>query len=320
MKAKSLGNSNKKSSSQFKTLALAAMLGLGGGATGLYFYNKSPSSSATEAAANSANLYSENLFAQMSKLGQVSNVQPMAGELLAWTMLINGQPQVVFTTKDEKVVITGNAFDTATMDSVSLPILQSAQKGGVPANSTGAPAPANGNVSVDFAEIVGKWDKEVPPSIALLDKLKGAKEGNASAVDTLYVVFDPQCSNCHNAYRATREYVKKGFSIKWIPATLIGDKEVKEYGAKLAAAVLRDPKQLEKAFSKDPNIVVDPTPEEKSALEYNLQFLTDATFQSTGSHTIAVPTAFYLNKKTGEAKMTTGLSDESILDMIFGKI
>lgn len=64
----------------------------------------------------------------MSKLGQVSNVQPMAGELLAWTMLINGQPQVVFTTKDEKVVITGNAFDTATMDSVSLPILQKHNK------------------------------------------------------------------------------------------------------------------------------------------------------------------------------------------------
>ncbi|MGP8407818.1 hypothetical protein ACT01P_14845, partial [Acinetobacter baumannii] len=78
--------------------------------------------------------------------------------------------------------------------------------------------------------------------------------------------------------------------------------------------------QLERAFSKDPNIVVNPTPEEKKALEENVQFLTEATVQSTGSQTIAVPTAFYLNKKTGEPKMTTGLSDESILEMIFGKI
>lgn len=66
--------------------------------------------------------------------------------------------------------------------------------------------------------------------------------------------------------------------------------------------------------------MVNPTPEEKKALEENVQFLTEATVQSTGSQTIAVPTAFYLNKKTGEPKMTTGLSDESILEMIFGKI
>ncbi|HFF5155644.1 TPA: hypothetical protein ACGDNG_002604, partial [Acinetobacter baumannii] len=314
MKTKSLGNSNKKSSFKFPHVALAALLGFG--AAGGWFYYESHNVP-TGVTSNSTNLYSENLFAQMSKLGQVSNVQPMAGELLAWTMLINGQPQVVFTTKDEKVVITGNAFDTATMDSVSLPILQKAQQGGAPANSTGVAAPTGGNVAVDFAEIVGKWDKEVPPSISLLDKLKGAKEGNASAVDTLYIVFDPRCSNCHDAYRATRKYVEKGFSIKWIPTTLLGKHEE---GAKLAAAVLRDPKQLERAFSKDPNIVVNPTPEEKKALEENVQFLTEATVQSTGSQTIAVPTAFYLNKKTGEPKMTTGLSDESILEMIFGKI
>ncbi|EMR4045152.1 hypothetical protein QBO85_003750, partial [Acinetobacter baumannii] len=168
MKTKSLGNSNKKSSFKFPHVALAALLGFG--AAGGWFYYESHNVP-TGVTSNSTNLYSENLFAQMSKLGQVSNVQPMAGELLAWTMLINGQPQVVFTTKDEKVVITGNAFDTATMDSVSLPILQKAQQGGAPANSTGVAAPTGGNVAVDFAEIVGKWDKEVPPSISLLDKL-----------------------------------------------------------------------------------------------------------------------------------------------------
>lgn len=43
--------------------------------------------------------------------------------------------------------------------------------------------------------------------------------------------------------------------------------------------------------------MVNPTPEEKKALEENVQFLTEATVQSTGSQTIAVPTAFYLNKK-----------------------
>ncbi|MDC5278414.1 hypothetical protein OHW85_23045, partial [Acinetobacter baumannii] len=209
------------------------------------------------------NLYSQTLFGQMSKLGQVNNVQPMQGDLLAWTININGQPQVVFTTKDEKVVITGNAFDTTTMDSVSLPILQNAQPQTGAANLPNTGAPTN-NVTVDFAEIVGKWDKPAPAAIALLDQLKGAKEGKANAVDTLYVVFDPRCSNCHDAYRATRKYVEKGFSIKWIPTTLLGRHEE---GAKLAAAVIRDPKVLDKAFAKDPSISVTPTPEENAALE-----------------------------------------------------
>lgn len=268
------------------------------------------------------NDYSKELYSSMQKLGTVSEVHKIQGSLLAWTIVINGTPQVVFTTSDEQVVITGNAFDIKTMDSVSLPILQNAQQklgGSDPSNSASGLGNPLGQeqVTVDFAEIVGTWNKDLPPAIELLSKLKGAKEGKGSDADTLYVLYDPRCPNCHEAYRETRKYIEKGFSIKWIPTVLL---KKSDEGYKLAAATLHDSSLLGKAFSKDTTGLSDATEADKKAIDENQAFLVQATQQSTNSNTIAVPTAFYLNKKTGQPKMTTGLSDASILDMIFGKI
>ncbi|WP_436899599.1 hypothetical protein [Acinetobacter gyllenbergii] len=265
--------------------------------------------------------YSKELHASMARLGTISEVNKIQGNLLAWTIMINGSPQVVFTTSDEKVVITGNAFDVNTMDSVSLPLLQAAQQkygNGTSENPSGLGTPlGQGQVTVDFAEIVGEWNKPVPAAIEVLAKLKGAKEGKGSDTDTLYVLYDPRCPNCHEAYRATRKYVEKGYSIKWIPTVLL---KQSDDGYTLAAATLHDPSLLNKAFSKDTTGLPAATAEDKKAIDENQAFLVQATQQSTNSNTIAVPTAFYLNKKTGQPKMATGLSDASILEMIFGKI
>ena len=277
--------------------------------------NKSDQNVSTQAAHSSKD-YSPEIYANIQKLGAVQQVQKIQGNLLAWTVLINNQPQIIFTTPDEELIITGNAFDSTSMDSVSLPILQAAQ-GKFNANAELAGNDATNAVSVDFAEIVGTWDKELPSAISILAKLKGAKEGNGSDADTLYVLYDPRCPNCHDAYRATRSYVAKGFSIKWIPTVLL---KKSEDGYKLGAATLKDPTLLGKAFTKDTTGLANATPEEMKAIDENQQFLVEATQQSTGSNTIAVPTAFYLNKKNGQPKMTTGLSDNSILEMIFGKI
>lgn len=265
--------------------------------------------------------YSKELHTNLARLGTISEVNKIQGNLLAWTILINGTPQVVFTTPDEKVVITGNAFDVNTMDSVSLPLLQAAQQkygNGTPENPSNLGTPlGQEQVSVDFAEIVGEWNKPAPAAIEVLAKLKGAKEGKGSDTDTLYVLYDPRCPNCHEAYRATRKYVEKGYSIKWIPTVLL---KQSDDGYKLAAATLHDPSLLNKAFSKDTTGLPDATAADKKAIDENQAFLVQATQQSTNSNTIAVPTAFYLNKKTGQPKMATGLSDASILEMIFGKI
>ncbi|WP_173912964.1 hypothetical protein [Acinetobacter sp. Marseille-Q1618] len=264
-----------------------------------------------------SNDYSPTLHNNIAKVGEIKEVNKINGDLLAWTVIVNGEPQIIFTTKDESVVITGNAFDSNSMDSISLPLLQAAQQkfaGGQALASQGQVTPQG---SVDFAEIVGEWKGENPPAIAMLSKLKGAKEGKGSDADTLYILYDPRCPNCHDAYRATRKYVEKGFSIKWIPTVLL---KQSEDGYKLGAATLKDPTLLGKAFSKDTTGLPEASAEDKKAIDENQAFLVEAFKQSVGGNTIAVPSAFYLNKKTGQPKMTTGVSDNSILEMIFGKI
>ncbi|RXF38773.1 hypothetical protein EG864_15845, partial [Enterococcus faecalis] len=100
----------------------------------------------------------------------------------------------------------------------------------------------------------------------------GVKEGKGGIADTLYIIVDPRCPYCRKAYNITREYVKKGYTIKWIPTVALGDPA---NGLPLAATILqsKDKDVVERVLGKHEQIRTQPTKETEEALRTSLAFM-----------------------------------------------
>ncbi|HFG7030945.1 TPA: hypothetical protein ACGIK9_003445 [Acinetobacter baumannii] len=274
---------------------------------------------------------SEGLKNQMKKMGTVAQVQTIDGGLTAWTLVTgSGKSAVFYTTPDEKVLIKGNLWRTSDKknisDDLNLTALNYASpefKQRVLAN-TGRGTTSTTNTSSTsqdgIAEIVGKYNGKVPEVIKILDQSAGYKEGKATAIDTLYVYYDPRCRWCHEAFYKTRPYIQKGFSIKWIPTLALGQSE---NAYNFAAAVFQNPQQdtLSRTFDRDQSAAVNATEQSKKLIDKNLENLLGLVANFTGQGgRVSVPTGFYLNKKTGKLKMVNAVGEDVNLDMVFGKL
>jgi thiol:disulfide interchange protein DsbG len=170
------------------------------------------------------------------------------------------------------------------------------------------------------AALEGKYTGPIPEPIQAIDKLAGIKEGSGGAADTLYIIFDPRCPYCRKAYLQTRDYVKKGYSIKWIPAVALGNPDE---GIPLSATILQAKPAEQAAIlarvlgNKEP-IKTAPTKASEEALARSVAFLF-AAFENSGRDQAGVPAGFFLDKRTGKARMLTGVSESVILEDIFGK-
>ncbi len=275
---------------------------------------------------------SSELQNRMKTMGSVKEYQVVSGGLTAWTIASkSGKVAVFYTTPDEKVMIKGNLWNTVDRknisDNINLKALNYAspefQKRvlgnttqAISANGKGANQPAQQNFT---AEIVGNFNGQTPEIIKLLDQSAGYKEGKGNATDTLYVFYDPRCKWCHEAYYKTRNYVKNGFTIKWLPTLALGQSES---GYRMAASILQAPKadSLEKIFDRDASYQVDPTDKSRKNIDTNLEHLLAlvAGFDGKGAR-VSVPTGFYLNKRTGKIKKVEALSESINLEMVFGK-
>lgn len=71
----------------------------------------------------------------------------------------------------------------------------------------------------------GSFKGAVPESMKTVDSLAGVKEGKGGIGDTVYIIIDPRCPYCREAYNLTRAYAAKGHSIKWIPSAALGNPE-----------------------------------------------------------------------------------------------
>lgn len=269
---------------------------------------------------------------RMKAMGTVQNYQVIDGGLTAWTISTkSGKVAVFYTTPDEKVLIKGSLWNTADRknisDDINLKALNYASPefkqrvlGGATQTVTAKGKRTDQPTQQNFtAEIVGKFNGPVPEIIKLLDKSAGYKEGKGGATDTLYVFYDPRCKWCHQAYYATRKYIDKGFTIKWLPTLALGQSES---GYRMAASILQAPKadSLEKIFNRDASYQVDPTPQSRKSIDTNLEHLLAlvAGFDGKGAR-VSVPTGFYVNKRTGKIKKVEALSETVNLEMVFGK-
>lgn len=253
----------------------------------------------------------------MERYGKVVDQRLIgAGGLTAWTMEKNGRRVVLYTTPDVGVIISGVVWDAATGQNLSDQF--AIKPVGLP---VGAAATAQPLAQPENGALVGKYNGAIPESITAVNSLAGIKEGKGGPADTLYVIFDPRCSYCRRAYHETRPYVKRGFSIKWIPAVALGNPE---QGIPLAATVLQaKPAQqadiLRRVLGNKEEIETAATKETQASLARNLEFFF-AAFQNNRVDEAGVPVAFFLDKRTGKARMMKGLSELPVIEAVFGKL
>jgi hypothetical protein len=176
---------------------------------------------------------------------------------------------------------------------------------------------AQGNKAAARAAMEGKWKGGIPDQIKGLETLHGVKEGKGAAVDTVYIIVDPRCSYCRATYNATRAYVARGYTIKWIPVVVLADPVA---GEQLSASLLKmgTPDAVRRILGNKESIRTKPTARQKKALEYNGQYF-DAVFEKAGmSDQAGVPVAFFLDHRDGRARMVMGVSQDAVLKDIFG--
>lgn len=262
------------------------------------------------------------ILAAMSRYGKVVSVKPVGvGGLTAWVMEKNGRKVVLYTTSDGTALIHGALWETATGKNVSdkfVPAPSPMPVAAVPLPTAATGAPVAGSAA-GVGWMVGKASGPIPESIRTIETLAGVREGQGGPMDTLYIIYDPRCPHCQDAYKLLRQYVKQGFTIKWIPTAALGENE--EGLAKAAALLQTGPanmqEYLDKALGQHADIRVKPSPESINHLHRNFAFLLRA-FQGNNMGNAGVPAGFFFNKKSGGPHMLTGLDDPNVLVQIFG--
>jgi len=252
-----------------------------------------------------------------------------AGGLTAWTVEKNGRRVVLYTTADGAAVIAGVVWDAATGRNLSDQFVAS---GPVvvrpPLGASTDPLPQGGAAPAQQTKgaLLGEYKGSVPEAIQAVDSLAGIKEGKGGQADTLYVIFDPRCPHCRNAYKQTREYVKRGFTIKWIPVAALGQTTAqRDEGKPIAAAVLQAKPDaradiLRRVLGDKEELRVTPTPESLANLDRNLNFFFEAFHNSKPDETAGVPAAFFLDKRSGRPRLLTGVSERPVIEEIFGRL
>jgi thiol:disulfide interchange protein DsbG len=259
----------------------------------------------------------------IQRYGNIVDRRPLgAGGLTAWTVEKNGRRVVLYTTADGQAIISGIVWESMSGRNLSdqfipnnLPNVKA------PLGGSGAAAPQAAASATEGAALVGKYSGAIPESIKTIDTLAGIKEGKGGQADTLYVIVDPRCPYCRKAYNLTREYVKRGFTIKWIPAVVLGNPQ---QGNALAATILQaTPQQqadaLRRVLGNKEEIATEPTKATIEALDRNAAFFF-AAFQNNGVEQAGVPVAFFLDKRTGKPRMMTGISELPVIEEVFGKL
>lgn len=270
---------------------------------------------------------SASLKKQMAEMGSVQKVEPFVSGLTAWTIKAKNQKEAIFfTTADEKTIIHGTVYNAKDKKNLSNQLKQNKIK---PQGQKQILSSAKG------------YDHEVFKAVK---KLHGVVDGNKENPNTVYVLYDPRCLYCHQAFNKTREYVKNGASIKWIPLLAINQSE---NGKQMAAGLLRKNsiEAINSAFNgsdKEKNsIKVIPTSKELETINLHNEFLKAVFFHHEDIVIVphdekmerknlrekgltppplkpGVPLAIFVNKQ-GVLEARRGISEDIALQYIFNQ-
>ncbi|MDM8356495.1 DsbC family protein [Pandoraea communis] len=247
---------------------------------------------------------------------QVLKKQRGPGGLTAWTISRNGVQTIMYTTPKDDVMISGVLWDAKTGKNLSDQfmtdeVLKSAQ---VQQQAAAAVKPnPSAVISVD-GPVRAKAGK-VSDAIRGIDVLPGVKEGTAGPAGTLYIFFDPRCPHCKNVYSMTRDFVKKGGTIKWLPVTVLSPGAD---GKLMVADILQDPNpvaamaRIESGGFRSPSRVDKKTTD---AIAQNEGYFWAAFDRNPAAGQAGVPVAFF-QTPDGAPQMVGSIDDRELLSRI----
>ena len=267
------------------------------------------------------------VMARIARYGVPVTKQALpVGGLTLWTVISqSGKSVQLYTTADGKALISGVVWNLDNGQNVTQSLM-APPSGNDPDFAARLPKvvaparPASHLVSGKNAlpaAFDGKAPTDIPEAIRLVDGLAGYKEGKGGMADTLYVIIDPRCPYCRRAYLNTREYVKQGITIKWIPTAALGRPE---QGLPLAATILRasNPEVVARVLGNHEQLATPPTDFELKQLDNNLDFMFEA-FKQNNEPNPGVPVAFFIDRRSGKARMMMGVSEQVVIEDILGK-
>lgn len=238
------------------------------------------------------------------KMGiQVLSYSKGPSGLNIWKVQKDGVQTVFYSTPDNKTLISGVMWDAVTAQNLSdqflpddpKPLVQAgAQPTGAQAPAAGVPAPVDPN--------------GIPIAVKNLSTYFGFKEGRGAVDKTLYIVFDPRCPYCHQAYTALREQIRKGVSVMWIPVAVLGDDKVRQESMRWIAEAQKE---------KDPTLAVaklfnkqfkgsDIGKDLVQNLIKNEMFLQASYRENPAVGAVGVPTAYYATKDNAPNMIQVG--------------
>lgn len=250
---------------------------------------------------------------------KVLSYQKGVGGLNVWQVEKGKTKTVFYTTADNKVLMSGVLWDAGSGGNLSDAYITQemiASTAAASASQGAAPAPQINEQAV--AEQHRGSATKPSEAIKAVSVLKGIKEGRAPIDKTLYIIFDPRCPYCHSVYKKTREYVKNGGTIKWIPTTVLGDAGT---GARMVAAILqaKDPVQaLGESFTQRA-VKETPSNDTRQAISDNENYFFAAFDKNKGAGQPGVPVAFF-ETKNGMPQMVASIDDDALLKRIFADI
>ncbi|ODP35071.1 DsbC family protein [Pandoraea sp. ISTKB] len=222
----------------------------------------------------------------------------------------------MYTTPRDDVMISGVLWDAKSGKNLSDQfmtdeVLKSAQ---VPQQVAAVVKPNPSGVIPMDGPVRAKVGK-VSDAIRGIDVLPGVKEGTAGPAGTLYIFFDPRCPHCKNVYSMTREFVKKGGTIKWLPVTVLGPGAD---GKLMVADIMQDSNpvaamaRIETGGFRSPSRVDKKTTD---AIAQNEGYFWAAFDRNSAAGPAGVPVAFF-QTPDGAPQMVGSIDDRELLSRI----
>lgn len=263
------------------------------------------------------NSNTQNVQQKIEKLGKILAVENHPeNNFDAWLVQApNGKKMTFYTTGD--IIFSGTLWNIQTKENLNV-VFNSSNSNILSNNTNSIDQNYNENISVDSTGLISKnFQGQIPEAIKALDSLGGIKIGNAGVADTLYIIIDPRCPYCHQAYTALKPYMDKGVSIKWIPTVALGKSEE---GLPMANAILhaQNRTELDKIMSNPQMHTKNLSQTDKDTLSRNLAYMFQV-FKQNGDQQAGVPVAFFVDKTSGQPRMMMGISEMAIIEMILGK-
>ena len=242
--------------------------------------------------------------------GKIITKKKIDEYLTAWVVEKNTKRIILYTTNNQNIVLAGIAWDVKTKENLNKQF----------DNYMFAQNKIDNKDKENIYSTQPNKNKifQTPEAISTLNSLDGIKEGNGNVIDTLYIIFDPKCSYCRQAYQKSRKYITSGKSIKWIPALVLGNSiESQMQAAAILQADSNDQANILKRILGDKEQSnLKPNSKTLNSLQKNKDYFF-AAVKNSNIPQAGVPIGFFFDKNKGKPRVLMGLSEDEILDDIF---